>query len=51
MKYKLVRGAMDLVSLLGCWLPGGVRADVWLQGGVANRVKSRSKFGTKIPRA
>lgn len=47
-KYHLVRGALDLVSL--------VSTKAWedmantLQGGVGSRITSRSKYGTKKPK-
>jgi len=52
-KYHLVRGALDLVSLRlmrveGIW---GRERLIGAQGGVANRITSRSKYGTKKPKA
>lgn len=48
-RYHLVRGALDLVS----YSILDVR-EAWLkmhaQGGVANRISSRSKYGTKKPK-
>lgn len=51
-KYHLVRGAMDLVGLLsdiGFLGFGGWFAN-FSQGGVASRLNSRSKYGTKKPK-
>lgn len=47
-KYHLVRGAMDLVCPIAVSYTV-VIADL-LQGGVGNRVTSRSKYGTKKPK-
>ncbi len=63
-RYHLVRGALDLVStvvvepmegssLFVILAMNDVRANVGYlrhQGGVANRVTSRSKYGTKKPK-
>ncbi len=47
-RYHLVRGAMDLVSFaMGVMWDKGLFGD---QGGVGNRVTSRSKYGTKKPK-
>lgn len=54
-KYHLVRGAMDLVSLD---ITNDIRlkeitdrSSFFSQGGVGNRVTARSKYGTKKPKA
>ena len=47
-KYHLVRGALDLVSYEGCTVYALSDA---VQGGVGNRITSRSKYGTKKPKA
>lgn len=46
-KYHLVRGALDLVRLvvLNRWDLANS-----MQGGVGNRITSRSKYGTKKPK-
>lgn len=56
-KYHLVRGALDLVSSSffsrkdQLWVcASGIFTDSG-QGGVANRLTSRSKYGTKKPKA
>ena len=52
-KYHLVRGAMDLVrfpSSLLFLLLWDIFSDGLLQGGVASRLNSRSKYGTKKPK-
>ena len=60
-KYTLVRGAMDLVSFSFFsffFLPSFLLEVYWLrailtsyvQGGVSNRLTSRSKYGTKKPK-
>lgn len=52
-KYHLVRGAMDLVCFevpLLFQVLGAGKLTVILQGGVASRVSSRSKYGTKKPK-
>lgn len=49
MKYHLVRGAMDLVLALDWSCFYRQRLTV-LQGGVGNRITSRSKYGTKKPK-
>lgn len=48
-KYKLVRGAMDLVC---CSLAINDESQALMaeQGGVGNRITSRSKYGTKKPK-
>lgn len=46
-KYHLVRGALDLVRLV--LLTGWDLANS-MQGGVGNRITSRSKYGTKKPK-
>lgn len=46
-KYHLIRGAMDLVCLFGS--SGGICSND-VQGGVPNRLTSRSKYGTKKPK-
>lgn len=46
-KYHLVRGAMDLVRSCHINLLGNTNYE---QGGVGNRVTSRSKYGTKKPK-
>lgn len=48
-KYHCVRGAMDLV----CRLSSLLVESAWLmciQGGVPNRLTSRSKYGTRKPK-
>ena len=49
-KYHLVRGAMDLVCLASIRLFCMCANDT-IKGGVGNRVTSRSKYGTKKPKA
>lgn len=48
-KYHLVRGALDLV----CVTPDAALVDLAneVQGGVGSRITSRSKYGTKKPKA
>lgn len=48
-RYKLVRGAMDLVCYCTS-MESQSNADVVTQGGVGNRLTSRSKYGTKKPK-
>ena len=49
MKYHLVRGALDLV----CVTQNATLVDLAneVQGGVGSRITSRSKYGTKKPKA
>jgi small subunit ribosomal protein S12 len=48
-KYHLVRGALDLVTLITIDMhKNGVANN--LQGGVGSRITSRSKYGTKKPK-
>ena len=49
-KYHLVRGALDLVRLVILPLTSRTSTDS-AQGGVGNRITSRSKYGTKKPKA
>lgn len=51
-KYHLVRGAFDLVSIfcVGGLLRVVGRLLMVVQGGVGNRVTARSKYGTKKPK-
>ena len=48
-KYHLVRGALDLV----CVTQNATLVDLAneVQGGVGSRITSRSKYGTKKPKA
>ena len=50
-KYHLVRGALDLVSRDDGLARVAAANYTFAQGGVANRVTSRSKYGTKKPKA
>ena len=57
-KYHLVRGAMDLVSRVFCSrscmlrvIGHGDSCCGVSQGGVGNRITSRSKYGTKKPKS
>jgi small subunit ribosomal protein S12 len=50
-KYHLVRGAMDLVTLRMLTCLTSYKLLTMSQGGVANRITSRSKYGTKKPKA
>lgn len=47
-KYHLVRGALDLVSIFFLLVMCATNSG---QGGVATRLTSRSKYGTKKPKA
>ena len=48
-KYHCVRGAMDLVCLVSL-LQVKLAGLMHVQGGVPNRLTSRSKYGTKKPK-
>ena len=50
-KYHLVRGSLDLVSLPSPIISILEMLIQNLQGGVGNRLTSRSKYGTKKPKA
>lgn len=50
-KYHLVRGSLDLVSLASHIISVFEMLIDNLQGGVGNRLTSRSKYGTKKPKA
>ena len=50
-KYHLVRGSLDLVSLPSHIISVLEMLIHNLQGGVGNRLTSRSKYGTKKPKA